>query len=72
MSSAKNVEPVIMAQLESILGNGVNLYLDGQEATIHEVAQICVREDVLYMPDYVIDEAGILREVRYDKISVNE
>lgn len=69
MDNVQNMKPVIMTQLEGILQSGVNLYLDGQESTIQEIASVCVREDVMYMPDYVIDESGILREVRYDKIS---
>ena len=52
-------------RLEDILSRGIELYMDGQPASPSRIAERFVRED---MPDFVIDEEGILTQVRYDKI----
>lgn len=55
-------------RLESILSQGIELYLDGLPASPSGIVERFVREDAVYMPDFVIDEEGILTQVRYDKI----
>ena len=55
-------------RLEDILSRGIELYMDGQPASPSRIAERFVREDAVYMPDFVIDEEGILTHVRYDKI----
>ena len=49
--------------------NGVSLYLDGVPATPETIAVNYVCEDSNYMADYVLDSAGILKELRYDKVT---
>ncbi len=49
---------------------GVRLYLDGLQVSSEKIALNCVREEALYMPDYVTDDEGRLKEIRYDKISL--
>lgn len=59
-------------RLEQIAECGVSLYLDGQEASPKKITDVCmVREKGVYMPDYITDDDGVLKEVRYDKISIN-
>lgn len=55
-------------RLEDILNQGIELYLDGRPASPSKIAERFVREDAVYMPDFVINEEGILTQVRYDKI----
>ena len=55
-------------KLEDILNQGIELYLDGRPASPDRIVERFVREDTVYMPDFVIDEEGILTQVRYDKI----
>ena len=56
-------------RLEHMVRSGVSLYLEGKEVSPQEIADLyAVREDIAYMPDYVTDEHGALREVRYDRI----
>lgn len=56
-------------QLAEVSKQGVALYLDGHVSTPEEIARTyAINEDLVYMPDYVVDETGTLREVRYDKI----
>lgn len=48
---------------------GVDLYLEGTPASPDEIAKrFFVCEDAVYMPDFVMDDAGRLKEVRYDKV----
>ena len=48
---------------------GVKLYLDGNPSDADHILKKCVREDVTYMADYIADEAGKVKEIRYDQIS---
>ena len=43
-------------RLEDILSRGIELYMDGQPASPSRIAERFVREDAVYMPDFVIDE----------------
>ena len=56
-------------ELQKTVEKGTLLYLNGNLSTPLQIAQHCVKEDGAYMPDYVFDEAGRLKEVRYDKIA---
>lgn len=58
-------------KLEAILDQGIELYLDGRPASPDRIVERFVREDTVYMPDFVISEDGILTQVRYDKIMEN-
>ena len=48
---------------------GVRLYLDGTPTTSEYIEKNCVNEDTLYMPDYVTDREGNIKEIRYDRIT---
>ncbi len=48
---------------------GVKLYLDGNPSDTDHILDKCVREDAAYMADYVTDEQGQVREIRYDAVS---
>lgn len=49
---------------------GIRLYLDGTPTSSEYIEQRCVNEDALYMPDYVTDKKGRIKEIRYDRISL--
>lgn len=49
---------------------GIRLYLDGAPTSSEYIEENCVNEETLYMPDYVTDERGKLKEIRYDRISL--
>lgn len=55
-------------KLEAILHQGIELYLDGKPASPDKIVERFVREDTVYMPDFVLNEDGALTQVRYDKI----
>lgn len=55
-------------ELEYASRQGIHLYLDGMPTSPEIIATRCVKEDGSYMADYVWDEGGDLKELRYDKI----
>ncbi|MDO4293692.1 MAG: hypothetical protein Q4C65_10755 [Eubacteriales bacterium] len=56
--------------LEQMEESGVDFYLNGERASPKEIiGKCCLREKAVYMPDFVMDEEGNLREVRYDEVT---
>lgn len=62
-------EQRLKEKLESVRRSGVSLYLEGKPASPEVIADKCVCEDAIYMADYVLDEDGRLKELRYDRIT---
>ena len=58
----------LRARLEEMEREGVTLYVSGTLATSEYIVRHCINEDTVYMPDYVTDESGRVKEIRYDKI----
>lgn len=72
MALTQNTDPVsLKPQLEQMEREGVILYLNGVPSTTEYIMKNCVNEDAIYMPDYVIDENGKIKEIRYDRIFHN-
>lgn len=72
MALTQNTDPVsLKPQLEQMEREGVILYLNGVPSTTEYIMKNCVNEDTIYMPDYVIDENGKIKEIRYDRIFHN-
>lgn len=44
------------------------MYINGEIAPPETIAECCMEEAAVYMPDYVMDEFGVLKEIRFDKI----
>lgn len=62
-------ENELKKHLKKIRKQGVELYLEGRPASPEEIAKkYFVCEDAVYMPDFVTDEQGRLKQVRYDKV----
>ena len=57
----------MLARLEQMRRSGVELFVDGQEALPDEVISKAVQENSQYMADYVLDDAGIIEQVRFDR-----
>ena len=69
MTSKKKADTsALKLRLERMEKQGVKLYLDGAPSTTEYIIRNCVNEDTVYMPDYVKDEHGIVKEIRYDRI----
>ncbi len=58
-------------QLEKWEDAGIRLYLDGTPTSSESIEKNCVNEDMLYMPDYITDKEGRIKEIRYNKISLD-
>lgn len=60
----------LKSHLEQLEKEGVKLYLNGVPSTTEYIVNNCVNEDTVYMPDYVTDGRGRIKEIRYDRISI--
>ncbi len=58
-------------QLEKWEDAGIRLYLYGTPTSSESIEKNCVNEDMLYMPDYITDKEGRIKEIRYNKISLD-
>ena len=47
---------------------GVQLFVDGEAVLPEEAANRAVREDCVYMADYVLGKAGGIEQIRFDKL----
>ena len=58
-------------QLEKWEDAGIRLYLDGTPTSSESIEKNWVNENLLYMPDYITDKEGRIKEIRYNKISLD-
>lgn len=58
----------LRSRLERMERAGVKLYLNGAPSTTENILKKCIREDAVYMPDYVTDGDGKVKEIRYDRV----
>lgn len=56
-------------KLEQVQRTGVDLFLEGEPTTPDIIVSRCVCENSSYMADYVLDDKGILKELRYDWVT---
>ncbi len=63
------VRKCMLLHLEQMKRCGVALYLDGRSVLPGEAVAKAVREDSPYMADYVLDSAGAIEQVRFDKVT---
>lgn len=70
MDSENKIElPSVIERLKRYEKAGVKLFLDGIPTNSEHIMEKCVREDTVYMADYITDDTGNVKEVRYDEIS---
>ncbi len=59
----------LFCELEEAEQEGVPLLLDGEPSSPLQIAKACmIREESCYMRDYLGDERGNVREIRFDKV----
>lgn len=61
-------EQDIAAALNRARKEGVSLFLEGKPSDPETIANHCVRETETYMADYIMDDAGRVKELHYDKV----
>lgn len=59
---------LLIDELSKAANEGATLYINGEIAPPETIAECCMEEAAVYMPDYVVDEFGVLKEIRFDKI----
>ncbi|MBQ7925251.1 MAG: hypothetical protein IJ335_03055 [Lachnospiraceae bacterium] len=64
----QNIEDVLRYRLESKGEPDLEVYIDNRRTTLEEALARCVHERSVYMPDYILDENGVLEQIRFDKI----
>lgn len=47
---------------------GVQLFVDGEAVLPEEAVSRAVREDCVYMADYVLGKSGGIEQIRFDKL----
>ena len=71
MEKAKNAM-VTKADLKDYLTDkyleGVQLFVDGEAVLPEEAVCRAVREDCIYMADYVLGKEGSIEQIRFDKL----
>ncbi len=68
--TGQDVEYELEYQLNIMRKRDLKIYMDNQQVTLEEALTRCVQERTVYMPDYVLDENGILEQVRFDRIDL--
>ena len=59
----------LMMQLGNYVERGIPLYFENKPSTPYEVANnMRVRENEVYMADFVRDDLGNLTQIRYDHV----
>lgn len=65
----KGARKDMLLQLEQMSRRGIKLFVDGERVLPAEAVSRAVREDSPYMADYVLDEGGAIRQVRFDRVT---
>ena len=59
----------MLTLLERMRQSGVELFMDGHAVLPAEAVARTVRENSPYMADYVLNDAGTLEQVRFDRVT---
>lgn len=59
---------LLIDELSKAANEGATLYINDEVAPPEKIAELCMEEKAVYMPDYVVDKAGVLIEIRFDKV----
>lgn len=65
----RNIEEVLRDQLGGEQKQ-LEVYVDNERTTLEDALKRCVQERSVYMPDYVLDENGVLEQLRFDRIDL--
>ena len=69
-SDCRRVNDAIEYQLSVMRKKELKVYMDNKPVSLDEALNRCVQECSVYMPDYVLDENGILEQVRFARIDM--
>ncbi len=60
----------MQAYLERLHHSGTELFVDGEAVYPQEAIQKAVCEEGGYMADYVLEEDGKIKQIRFDKVDL--
>lgn len=60
----------MLALFEQMQRKGTEFFVDGEPVLPKEAVTRAVREDSVYMADYVIGDEGKVAQIRFDKINL--
>ncbi|MCR4891057.1 MAG: hypothetical protein K5989_02555 [Lachnospiraceae bacterium] len=60
----------LFASLSHYVDRGVELYLKGEPSSPERTADVVMESDGGYMADFVRDNVGTLREIRFDRVTL--
>lgn len=66
----KKAQKKIESDLRQSLKQGALLYMDGKLAAPSQISDSLVQESGSYMADYILDDAGRICEIHYDRIRI--
>lgn len=62
-------DPQLLLELESMENMGITILMDGiSKNAVNAATDLQMNEISNYMRDYVIDEVGIIKELRFDRV----
>lgn len=67
--AVENMQEVLYDRMGGVQKN-LEVYMDDKRITLEEALSRCVQECAVYMPDYVLDEKGVLKQLRFDRIDL--
>ena len=65
----KAAREAMLIHLQKMERCGVELFIDGKAVASAEIVAKTVRENSPYMADYVLDEVGVISQVRFDRVT---
>ena len=65
----KAAREAMLVHLQKMERCGVKLFIDGKAVASAEIVAKTVRENNPYMADYVWNEAGVISQVRFDRVT---
>lgn len=71
-SKCEDDSALLKVRLKKLEKEGIKLFLNGIPSTTEFIVENCINEDTVYMPDYITDECGKIKEIRYDRISADD
>lgn len=60
----------MQSYLEALQCRGAELFVDGEVVLPGEAVRRTVREESVYMADYVIGQDGRIKQVRFDRVEL--
>lgn len=59
----------ILSRMKKFEERGTEFFLEDRPCSPEEVAEMYFGENMIYMPDYIMNEKGEVVQIRYDKIT---